>query len=245
MKNNSNDWKKFYVIVVGICVLCVIVSVAIPVIINESYTGSGYMTQWGAVDMLGYTGSILGAVFGMIGVIITIIYTNRVNNEQWQMAYKPRIYTHVQNAVSVDDFNSLEGDVLVNIAKSDTGLQYEIWEGAEIKNDQKVKFLIEYRIGNCGAAATLIDTIGVNGNMFPVLRPIFVGEERTIKIAVNAEDVNNFYRFDVVMKYRDMSEKFVYTRSEEFSIELNGELQIILHHRGNDYIEQRTKLEKV
>lgn len=50
----------------------------IPIIINELYKNNGgYITLWGAADALAYYGAILQAVFSMVALFITILYTRK------------------------------------------------------------------------------------------------------------------------------------------------------------------------
>ena len=49
-----------------------------PTIINELYkSNSGYITLWDAADVLAYYGAILQAVFSMVALYITILYTRK------------------------------------------------------------------------------------------------------------------------------------------------------------------------
>lgn len=50
----------------------------VPVVINELYKSNrGYITLWGAEDVLAYYGAILQAVFSMVALYITILYTRK------------------------------------------------------------------------------------------------------------------------------------------------------------------------
>lgn len=67
--------------------------IGIPVIINECYkANSGYITVWDGSDVLGYYGTILGAVIAVISIIVTIAFTKKQiqrdsflknENERW------------------------------------------------------------------------------------------------------------------------------------------------------------------
>lgn len=67
--------------------------IGIPVIINECYkANSGYITVWDGSDVLGYYGTILGAVIAVISIIVTIAFTKKQiqrdsflknENEKW------------------------------------------------------------------------------------------------------------------------------------------------------------------
>lgn len=52
--------------------------IGIPFIINELYkTGNGYITMWGAEDVLAYYEAILGAVATVLAVVFTIRFTKK------------------------------------------------------------------------------------------------------------------------------------------------------------------------
>lgn len=69
----SHAWFK----VIGI-ILAIILVIGGPIVINELYkTGKGYITLWGAEDMLSYYGTILGAVATVLAVIFTIRFTKK------------------------------------------------------------------------------------------------------------------------------------------------------------------------
>lgn len=70
--------KKKIVFLAFVIVICGI----IPIGINESYqNGEGYMTLWGAKDMLQFYGSVLGAIATVIGVYFTLDYTRYQKKE--------------------------------------------------------------------------------------------------------------------------------------------------------------------
>lgn len=61
------------IIVFGVIIIFMF---GIPIIINECYKLGGYITMWNAADVLGYYGTILGAVVS-IGVLAVTIHYNR------------------------------------------------------------------------------------------------------------------------------------------------------------------------
>ena len=68
--------KAKYYVIAGIIALILIIGV--PIVINELYkVNAGYMTIWGAADVLAYYGTILGACVTVGALIITIIFTKK------------------------------------------------------------------------------------------------------------------------------------------------------------------------
>ena len=77
--------KKYHIIV--LIITTVVLSVIVPVIINECYKPNvGYITLWGAQDVLAYFGEILGALGSIfIGVIALYFYPiTKAYNEEMQ-----------------------------------------------------------------------------------------------------------------------------------------------------------------
>ena len=68
--------KAKYFVIAGIIALILIIGV--PIVINELYkVNAGYMTIWGAADVLSYYGTILGACVTVGALIVTIIFTKK------------------------------------------------------------------------------------------------------------------------------------------------------------------------
>ncbi len=70
----KKPWIKWCALVIG--ALAAIVGV--PIIINECYkANSGYMTIWGAADVLSYYGTILGTLVTVVTIVVTISFTRK------------------------------------------------------------------------------------------------------------------------------------------------------------------------
>lgn len=70
----KRPWIKWCALVIA--ALAAIVGV--PIIINECYkANSGYMTIWGAEDVLSYYGTILGALVTVATIVVTISFTRK------------------------------------------------------------------------------------------------------------------------------------------------------------------------
>ena len=63
-------------VIAGIIALILIIGV--PIVINELYkVNSGYMTIWGAADVLSYYGTVLGSCVTIVALIVTILFTKK------------------------------------------------------------------------------------------------------------------------------------------------------------------------
>lgn len=61
----------------AVTVIAVILIFGIPILINESYKHGGYITMWGAADILSYYGTILGSLIAVATLAITILFTRK------------------------------------------------------------------------------------------------------------------------------------------------------------------------
>ena len=68
--------------------------IGVPIIINEIYKlDRGYITIWGAPEVLSYYGTILAAVGGILGVFFTVKYSQRQYREDARQQIMPFIST--------------------------------------------------------------------------------------------------------------------------------------------------------
>ena len=71
----KKSWIKWFEI--GLLAVIIFV-VGVPIIINECYkANSGYITMWGAADVLSYYGTVLGALVAAITIVVTINFTRK------------------------------------------------------------------------------------------------------------------------------------------------------------------------
>ncbi len=82
---NKLEMKKIIIIMI----VSVFFIVGIPILINESYkNGQGYITMWNAADVLSYYGNILGSAATIIALIVTIRFTSKTNEENYNQQKK-------------------------------------------------------------------------------------------------------------------------------------------------------------
>lgn len=66
------------ILVVSIIIIFSILFVGVPLVINECYKAdTGYITKWGAADVLSYYGVILGSIVAIISLMVTITVTRK------------------------------------------------------------------------------------------------------------------------------------------------------------------------
>lgn len=63
---------------VVVFLLILVLTIGVPIIINEAYKcNSGYITMWGASDVLSYYGTLLGSVITVATLAVTILFTRQ------------------------------------------------------------------------------------------------------------------------------------------------------------------------
>lgn len=63
--------------VLAAVLMSVILILGVPILINECYKHGGYITMWGAADVLSYYGTILGAFIAVATLSLTIRFTRK------------------------------------------------------------------------------------------------------------------------------------------------------------------------
>ena len=70
-------WKKIVKVILAVLIITIFV-VGIPIVINECYKANcGYSTAWDASAMLGYYGTVLGAIITVATLAATITFTKK------------------------------------------------------------------------------------------------------------------------------------------------------------------------
>ena len=99
MKNKRYLW----LILAGVVLL--LLTFGVPIIINELYKkNSGYMTIWGAADVLGYYGMIVAALLGVAGVYLTVYVSNKNYREDARNRILPVVAINVVSQTQPDPF---------------------------------------------------------------------------------------------------------------------------------------------
>lgn len=86
MKDKS--YKRIYMAVA--IIICLLVVVGIPLIINEAYkSNGGYITVWSGADLLTYYGTIIAALGGILGVFFTVRHSQKQYLEDARLKMMP------------------------------------------------------------------------------------------------------------------------------------------------------------
>lgn len=132
-----------------------IFTIGVPIVINECYkVNSGYITFWGAADVLIYYGTISGATATIIAVVCTIRFSKKQQMEDRILAARPWFSsnTHLLNKNSeiaqLQDGNAIYVFADKGAWVSSTVAPTDIQEGRhQINQDDCV---IQYTLENVG-----------------------------------------------------------------------------------------------
>jgi len=112
-------WRLFVV-------LALFMIFGVPVIINECYKANcGYITVWDGADVLGYYGTILGAVIAVLTLVATILFTKkqlqresylRIEKDKW--AKLEKIFLEILDEINpLGVLNNLMGNESDDLSK--------------------------------------------------------------------------------------------------------------------------------
>lgn len=105
--------------IIGLVVVTILLSITVPIIINECYKpNTGYITLWGAPDVLAYFGEILGALGSIFIGIIALAQSeqaNKISDRLLQLEEKkntPFLFIDINNS-KVETFKNREIDISI------------------------------------------------------------------------------------------------------------------------------------
>ena len=100
MKKPQIKW-----VVIGLLAVIIFV-IGVPIIINESYkANSGYMTMWGAADMLSYYGAIITSAGAAIGIYVSLRYSHKQYREDKRRDVLPYFAINILGRKCVNPFD--------------------------------------------------------------------------------------------------------------------------------------------
>lgn len=115
-------YKKIWIWICIIVILIVLIS--IPFIINESYkAGEGYITMWGAEELLAFYGNLLAAVATIVSVIITILFTVNNQKKERKLAVKPFLQSESHPIFSPKEACAKQGNKTIYLTYPHDGTQ--------------------------------------------------------------------------------------------------------------------------
>ena len=157
-----SKFKRVLKIILGILVISVFL-VGIPIVINECYKANcGYSTAWDASAMLGYYGTILGAIITVVTLVATITFTKKQIQRESFLQNESEKWSKLK---------SIFLDILSNI--NPMGTLKEVMDNGFIDPTKAIHILQRYQM-NCKTSTDLLNAY-LNMNDYPKVKHLIDG----------------------------------------------------------------------
>lgn len=157
-----SKFKRVLKIILGILVISAFL-VGIPIVINECYKANcGYSTAWDASAMLGYYGTILGAIITIVTLVTTITFTKKQIQRESFLKNESEKWSKLK---------SIFLDILSNINPMVT--LKEVMDNGFIDPTKAIHILQRYQM-NCKTSTDLLNAY-LNMNDYPKVRHLIDG----------------------------------------------------------------------
>lgn len=157
-----SKFKRVLKIILGILVISVFL-VGIPIVINECYKANcGYSTAWDASAMLGYYGTILGAIITVVTLVATITFTKKQIQRESFLKNESEKWAKLK---------SIFLDILSNI--NPMGTLKEVMDNGFINPTKAIHILQRYQM-NCKTSTDLLNAY-LNMNDYPKVKHLIDG----------------------------------------------------------------------
>ena len=157
-----SKFKRVLKIILGILVISAFL-VGIPIVINECYKANcGYSTAWDASAMLGYYGTILGAIITVVTLVATITFTKKQIQRESFLKNESEKWAKLK---------SIFLDILSNI--NPMGTLKEVMDNGFIDPTKAIHILQRYQM-NCKTSTDLLNAY-LNMNDYPKVKHLIDG----------------------------------------------------------------------
>ena len=157
-----SKFKCILKISLGILVILLFVF-GIPIVINECYKAScGYSTAWDVSAMLGYYGTILGAIITVVTLVATITFTKKQIQRESFLQNESEKWSKLK---------SIFLDILSNI--NPMGTLKEVMDNGFIDPTKAIHILQRYQM-NCKTSTDLLNAY-LNMNDYPKVKHLIDG----------------------------------------------------------------------
>ena len=157
-----SKFKRVLKIILSILVISVFL-VGIPIVINECYKANcGYSTAWDASAMLGYYGTILGAIITVVTLVATITFTKKQIQRESFLKNESEKWSKLK---------SIFLDILSNI--NPMGTLKEVMDNGFIDPTKAIHILQRYQM-TCKTSTDLLNAY-LNMNDYPKVKHLIDG----------------------------------------------------------------------
>lgn len=222
-----------------------------PIIINEAYKGNqGYLTLWGAKEVLAYYGTIVAAFIGVAGVYFTVSISNKNYRDDARYRILPFMAITVHNFLPPDpfilgfdepDFSTTE--VANGISSQIHNRLYFVLDG-----DGKIRVTENLSVAETKKLqeTTVIWRRGKDGNMYLrdaesvsmpfILENIGNGAAKNLRMGLAFANQNPFFKAEFVLKQNEQFLLHIF--SEKPFEEIKGNYTFFIYYEdilGNEY----------
>ena len=168
-------WKKIVKVILAVLIITIFV-VGIPIVINECYKANcGYSTAWDASAMLGYYGTVLGAIITVATLVATITFTKKqIQRESFLKAESEKW----------DKLKSVFLEILENINPMVT--LKDVMDNGFVDPSKTITILQRYQV-DCKTSTDLLNA-HLNMNDYPKVKHLIEGIS---KIAEEFVDISS------------------------------------------------------
>ena len=157
-----SKFKRVLKIILGILVISAFL-VGIPIVINECYKANcGYSTEWDAAAILGYYGTVLGAIITVVTLVATITFTKKQIQRESFLKNESEKWSKLK---------SIFLDILSNI--NPMGTLKEVMDNGFIDHTKAIHILQRYQM-NCKTSTDLLNAY-LNMNDYPKVKHLIDG----------------------------------------------------------------------
>ena len=155
-------WKKIVKVILAVLIITIFV-VGIPIVINECYKANcGYSTAWDASAMLGYYGTVLGAIITVATLVATITFTKKqIQRESFLKAESEKW----------DKLKSVFLEILENINPMVT--LKDVMDNGFVDPSKTITILQRYQV-DCKTSTDLLNA-HLNMNDYPKVKHLIKG----------------------------------------------------------------------
>ncbi|WP_290850167.1 hypothetical protein [Eubacterium sp. LMAG:50] len=255
---NYFTWRKILVFIAMI-----VVATLIPIFINESYKrNTGYVTLWGAKEMLQFYGSVLGSIVAVYGVYITLDYNTYQNKQNYirqinpmlssdrDLVLNPKIFSEIQGKTFFIEINN---EFEIKISKSMTNTlidMIDVYSKASDGNNELLDkaseymehiCMIDYVLENMGQGNAVNIEMKINEKNCMAPFGLASGEKITFKFIIDYRGFGKSKKNEINLNYEytNTYEEPTYTQQEKFQLrKKNNKIYIAMGRE--DFMSKRT-----
>jgi len=210
-------------------------AVAGPYIINEAYKlNRGYITIWGAPELLVYYGAVLSGSATIFAVLATIHSTRKAQLEERKFAVKPWLTSTLEPVNFKEQIVHLKQVNTIYVSREDG-----LWTTSKtmppglINGEQTIAqsvYIIAYEVSNVGGDTAIEVETSIND--MPILPKHAIAKDRNENLTIILPLSEAASCYTIRFKYKDVMYANSYVQSESFSVFRSSDNYVLIQDRG-------------